>query len=249
MLLRYILFLFLLFLANNGPAQTAYSALPHLFLDLSLWGASHGIETMGDDSTGEPKRRFLTHGLDHPVRAIIHGSYVEKESTEKEMAARNLSDLTVASTIVTAATLGVGRGDLKTWFQISHSLSLTTFSVTVAKTLVRRQRPKRFYHPAPKTGKDTVRSFPSGHAAHAFAAAHITNLVDIGPKPLQYGLYGLATVTAYLRMAADRHFLSDVMTGAAMGLIMSHLSFKYTMIDSTVMVKASPESLGVTYFF
>lgn len=69
--------------------------------------------------------------------------------------------------------------------------------------------------------------FPSGHAAVAFAGAglvcaHHTNLPLYGGGIPDYavcgGMLAAATTTSVLRLMADRHYLSDVLVGAAMGL-------------------------------
>jgi len=66
-------------------------------------------------------------------------------------------------------------------------------------------------------GPTSTRSFPSGHAAAAFAAAtafaaeyHESWIVP----PLSYGVAGL---TAYSRLNDDKHWLSDLIIGAALG--------------------------------
>jgi membrane-associated phospholipid phosphatase len=66
-------------------------------------------------------------------------------------------------------------------------------------------------------------AFPSGHTSTAFAfAAAVTN--EIGRRaPERQKLIGattftLAAVTAYARMHADAHWLSDVTMGAAVGM-------------------------------
>jgi len=60
-------------------------------------------------------------------------------------------------------------------------------------------------------------SFPSGHTATAFAAAPvISRTYGRGPGALAYGV---ATLTALARIEDDRHYLSDVIAGAAIGII------------------------------
>jgi membrane-associated phospholipid phosphatase len=76
----------------------------------------------------------------------------------------------------------------------------------VIKYAAHRERPD---------GSDN-RSFPSGHAAATFATANVIRR--------HYGWgwgtlgYGLAAYVASARMAHDRHYLSDVVFGAAVGI-------------------------------
>ncbi len=73
----------------------------------------------------------------------------------------------------------------------------------------------------PFTRWDT--SFPSGHTAAAFAMA--TTLGDaIGNKYAKGGLYVLAAGTGWARVALLKHWPSDVVAGAAVGLLAGNLA-------------------------
>ncbi len=61
-------------------------------------------------------------------------------------------------------------------------------------------------------------SFPSGHTSAAFAFA--TSLGDAIDRPWpRVGLYALATGTAWARVALEAHWVSDVVAGAAVGIV------------------------------
>jgi membrane-associated phospholipid phosphatase len=60
-------------------------------------------------------------------------------------------------------------------------------------------------------------SFPSGHASTAFTAA--TLIERNSGLALGIPAYALATLTAYSRVEAGRHFPSDVLAGAAIGTL------------------------------
>lgn len=63
-------------------------------------------------------------------------------------------------------------------------------------------------------------SFPSGHTAQAFAAA--TFLVEEYKHRfswMPYAAYGLASSVGALRMANNRHYISDVLLGAGIGIL------------------------------
>jgi len=78
---------------------------------------------------------------------------------------------------------------------------------SVAKEAVGRVRPD-----------GASESFPSGHATAAFAMA--TVLCWRYPK-LRLALYGAATLVALSRIGLSKHFISDVMVGAAVGMACS----------------------------
>ncbi|PYF74678.1 phosphatase PAP2 family protein [Pedobacter nutrimenti] len=72
----------------------------------------------------------------------------------------------------------------------------------------------------------TSNSFPSGHTAEAFASAELLNQ-EYGRASTVYPVLGYATAlsTAYLRMYNNKHWLSDVVTGAGIGFFSTRLSY------------------------
>lgn len=100
----------------------------------------------------------------------------------------------------------------------------------VSKFAVGRQRP--YAHDAiPGTVRPTEEdnvSFFSGHTALTFSlavsAGHVASLrgYAMAPGVWVVGL-SLATTTAYLRIAADRHYLTDVVVGAVAGSAVGYL--------------------------
>jgi membrane-associated phospholipid phosphatase len=86
------------------------------------------------------------------------------------------------------------------------------------KELTKRERPYTTAD-ADAWGEDGD-SFPSGHAAVAFAIG--TVLAESGNDRVRWLRrtlgYGLAVGTAYARMDHDAHWLSDTVAGAALGV-------------------------------
>lgn len=72
-------------------------------------------------------------------------------------------------------------------------------------------------------------SFPSGHTATAFMTATMLSR-EYGHKSpwVSYGSYGLATATGLMRILNNRHWISDVMAGAAIGYISTQLGYFLT---------------------
>jgi membrane-associated phospholipid phosphatase len=110
---------------------------------------------------------------------------------------------------------------------ISEATSIALAMNQTVKFIVGRERP--FVHALPEADKpltahpsDNNVSFYSGHATLAFAMAVSGGTVAsmrryrLAPWIWGGGL-ALAAATAYLRIAADRHYFSDVTTGAALG--------------------------------
>lgn len=69
-------------------------------------------------------------------------------------------------------------------------------------------------------------SFPSGHTAQAFAAAtFLSEEYKSKFKWVPYLAYGIATSVGVLRMANNKHYLSDVLVGAGLGILSMKLSY------------------------
>ncbi len=66
----------------------------------------------------------------------------------------------------------------------------------------------------------TAYSFPSGHTANAFAGATMLS-IEYGEqhKWVPYVAYGTATAVGVMRMANNKHYISDVLFGAGLGIL------------------------------
>jgi membrane-associated phospholipid phosphatase len=65
---------------------------------------------------------------------------------------------------------------------------------------------------------DRGRAFPSGHAVSAWSMATIVANEYGQHRPVvRFGAYGLATVVSISRFTGQKHFLSDVLVGSAVG--------------------------------
>jgi membrane-associated phospholipid phosphatase len=81
---------------------------------------------------------------------------------------------------------------------------------------------------APRTRPDGSKrpSFPSGHTSTAFVAAEFLHqeYAD-GSVWLSVGGYGLASLIGVARIAKNRHWVSDVVAGAGMGILSTQLVY------------------------
>jgi undecaprenyl-diphosphatase len=90
------------------------------------------------------------------------------------------------------------------------------------KSLLPRTRPVHAGHHPFHLRTPKSASFPSGHASAGFTAA--TLLADGQKAPWRYGWYGLAAVVASSRIHTRSHHASDVVAGAALGLVLGRLA-------------------------
>ena len=89
-------------------------------------------------------------------------------------------------------------------------------SVLSFKTITRQQRPDG----------SSYNSFPSGHTTEAFASAEFLRQEYNNVSPW-YGIagYAVATTTGLLRMYNNKHWLSDVVSGAGFGIASAKLAY------------------------
>jgi membrane-associated phospholipid phosphatase len=72
----------------------------------------------------------------------------------------------------------------------------------------------------------TYNSFPSGHTAQAFAAAtFLSEEYKDRYKWMPYVSYGVASSVGILRMANNRHYISDVLVGAGIGILSMKVAY------------------------
>ena len=121
-------------------------------------------------------------------------------------------------TAAAVAVVGGGRGRRAACQGVSAIALTSAVTNLVLKPLARRQRPARSDdHPVPdsrRVRRPVSMSFPSGHAASAFAFASAMGQAAPGVRlPLRVA----AATVAYSRVHTGVHYLSDVAVGAVIG--------------------------------
>ena len=115
------------------------------------------------------------------------------------------SDIGRGALVVTALGLPAVQGDWKGTKQAAFSLGATYALTTGLKHVIKEERPDG----------SNDKSFPSGHTSSSFAAAatlHKRHGWEVGiPAHLVAAFVGVA------RVKADKHFVHDVIAGAAIG--------------------------------
>ncbi len=127
----------------------------------------------------------------------------------------------------------------------------------VLKEVTRRNRPDE-KDPGKFWGGGT--SFPSGHAIQMWSIASLV-AHEYEHKPIvQVAAYSLAGIVSASRIAAQKHFASDVVVGGTMGWFigryvyqthMSHLAHKHSLLVPLIVPQAQPSqrAYGVTLMF
>jgi hypothetical protein len=140
------------------------------------------------------------------------------EHPHRHLAVDNYLQWTPAAGVYMLDLAGVkGRHDL-TGQTIIYSLSTLMMGtgVLATKHLFREERPD---------GTNRL-SFPSGHTATAFAAAEFLRR-EYGYRSPWYGIagYAMAFGTGFLRIYNNRHWMSDVLAGAGIGILSTDLAY------------------------
>lgn len=102
------------------------------------------------------------------------------------------------------------------------AIALQTAVTHIIKNTVKRERPD---------GR-ARNSYPSGHSATSFMCAHMLykEYGQTGHEWIGLAGYGLAGTTALFRVIANRHWCSDVLGGAAIGIVSTELAYELTDI-------------------
>ena len=118
--------------------------------------------------------------------------------------------------------------------------ALTEGVVEIAKAIGRRPRP---LNPDGTPNSTKSFSFPSGHAAVTFASATVLQQ-HLGWK-YAVPTYLIATYVAMSRLHDNRHYLSDVVMGAATGVIIGRSVTWHGRNNYQIAPAVGPDFLGL----
>jgi len=141
--------------------------------------------------------------------------------------------------LVTWGVGAIGKRDhlRETGWMMMKGLILDGLMVNAVKVGVARTRPD---------GSDS-RSFPSGHTSSAFTVSTI--LARRYGWKMAIPAYTLATTTAIARMEDNRHYLSDVVAGAALGVAIGELITGGQSAHSRLQVTTTASTVGLKLRF
>lgn len=140
-------------------------------------------------------------------------------------------DLLLVATMATPAILATTEKEewLTCGVMYAETLLIANGIKEITKLCVNRARPYMYYDSEtfPESDVDDgdwANSFPSGHCTMAFAGATFTSytfckyfLDSAWRFPVVASSFAMAAGTAALRIASGSHFMTDVLTGAAIG--------------------------------
>ena len=173
-----------------------------------------------------------------PVSLIAGGVLISNSSFEKSIQ-RNVSDIVGKDfnsafddytryvpviQLYTADILGVKARNH--WFEQTKNLTLsiiiTNFITYRLKLITQKKRPN---------GIDDLKSFPSGHTSLAFTNASVLYQEFKNSSPLlAYSGYVFATTTGVYRIMNNAHWISDVLVGAGIGILVTEIIYLFDPI-------------------
>lgn len=131
--------------------------------------------------------------------------------------------------------------------QQAHEFAIVMLKSTLYSSLVTETLKPIVQEPRPHDKSDKT-SFPSGHSTRAFAFAATVN--ELHGSTWGIPAYALATAVAYSRMNDNRHYVHDVIAGAAIGTSYGiSISQRYKNKKSNTDFAAIPTGDGLALTF
>ncbi len=220
--LRIILLLLLSLNCTELRSQTVPSNRDFLLASTVL-GIAAGVELFAKDHYLPTEPRFSTpNQIDVSMRNTLY------LGASKQELAKTWSDRLVYGVSLSSLVWGpLLSEDHKQAVLINMEVFAVNSLITnLVKIGVARERPYHYYGSRPSLGPTDNASFFSGHSSVAFSQA-VTNAMLLSEYyPERKGLIwssllGTAGVTAYLRVAGDMHYFSDVVIGAGAGSLIA----------------------------
>ena len=223
-----------------GPLRWSKNFTRVTWTQYATTGAMAGLLFFGRDLYEGPKtsqwRRPIL--LDREARVWLAAGSIDGRQTANDISDYLMYGLMAYPFLDAALAAGVAHQSYDVAFQMTmislHASLLQKLLSGLTKNLVRRQRPdeQRCSRGEPLSCGAHARSFFSGHTGSAFTGAalvcaHHENLPLYGGEGMDRAACGIALTAAAtvggLRVVADRHHLSDVVVGAAVGILAGYL--------------------------
>jgi hypothetical protein len=199
---------------------------------LAAFAVSQLVYCQHGDSIAATKSHRFFRALEAPViligaglavkghNASIQKHFYDYDTDDHPKRAGHISDYTQFAPI--AMVYALSAMNIKGEHKILKATSLAVQSELLMILMV---RPMKYlaHETRPDGGSN---SFPSGHTAQAFMAATFLHK-EYGQKSIWYSIagYTLATGVAACRMMANKHWASDVLAGAGMGILSTNLVY------------------------
>ncbi len=150
-----------------------------------------------------------------------------------------------------AAVFGLKAAGVKSRSDFVNQLVITAKAELLMGVIVRGMKK---WVPSERPSGGGMNSMPSGHTAQAFVAATILDMEYRASSPwISFGGYAVATTTAIGRMVNNKHWISDVLVGAGIGIFSAkavYFTHHYhwgKMNDMVILPAIYPKGGGVSF--
>jgi len=185
---------------------------------------------------------YLEYGVDHHVSVNEKSAPNQVDQYFRNQVKWNASKMDQAASISDLLLYGAFIGTIPLVPAFSNNnyskalkmslnvISLNGIITNIVKMTVKRQRPDSFYKTR-ADADDSFRSFFSGHTSTTFALGTSNAILLSEAYPdkrnlIWFANLSLATATGYLRIAGDKHYLSDVLCGGIVGYFVAKYAHK-----------------------
>jgi len=223
--------LILLILAHSTAYAAGKVPREQWLLTAGGLGLSLGIEMYGKDHLVPAEPRISGPGyLDRQARNQL---WWGEDSQDR---ARTLSDILIYGVSMSSLLWGpMWSDDHETaLFVNARVFTANSLLTNITKILAARERPYSEFATRPSEGAKDRTSFYSGHSSVAFSQA-VANAMILSRSHPQHkaliwsGLMTTAGLTAYLRVAGDMHYFTDVLVGSLAGAAVGWIVTRQTL--------------------
>lgn len=185
----------------------------------ALWGGGEYVRLRRSPKPGlEREAQRMLNGLDGLARRKLLRPQA-RAAADRASDALAFAAVPLACSLALLGVDGLGRRLLRDGLRVVRAVTLTGAVNQAVKFLAPRERP--FARAGTQeTGRDRYGSFFSNHTSAVTAMASASaRLVHARGAKAWFGLplFGLAVLVGYLRIAADQHYLTDVLAGLGIG--------------------------------
>lgn len=247
---------FLLLLSLVAPAPLSAGELRASAADVAVVGAGGALwigTELAKPSIAPADCRWCDAEVNPVDRATRQALVAREPGTMKIASDAGLFLVPVSASLLTLAS--DRRYD--TFVLVAESLVITANINQATKFIAARARPYRQYRNDvgvdPAKGDDYL-SFFSGHAASTFSVTSATyawmrtDRPDLAPY-VGGAMFAGAAFTSYARIASDRHYLSDVVTGAVVGSVIGWYVIESHRVESRQGLRLGADGLRFTMAF
>jgi membrane-associated phospholipid phosphatase len=170
------------------------------------------------------------NSFDEKMRNILYLG-PEKQSAAEKMSDKLIYSVSISSLIWAPLLTEEWERSLLINMEV---FALNGIATNLTKILVGRERPYHHYGTRSSMGAKDNASFISGHSSVAFSQAVTNGILLSEAYPEQEALIwasliAAASGTAYLRVAGDMHYFTDVLFGAGVGSLIAWTITQYEL--------------------